>query len=136
MVVKQQEGEGVAFSWGGMAEGGQLSLAEHVPSVQSWTLAPVQASAAGLPLPVHRIYTNICFPAHTEKKEGEEEWGGTHAALDRSAFSPSRLAPARPVLYTKTLMHPVKPLGGDTISSQAPIKPSVSTCDKDDHLFS
>lgn len=124
-----------------MAEGGQLSLAEHVPSVQSRTLAPVQASAAGLPLPVHRIYTNICFPAHTQRKKrrvrrGDGVGGGTHAALDRSAFSPSRLAPARPVLYTKTLMHPVKPLGGDTISSQAPIKPSVSTCDKDDHLFS
>lgn len=39
-------------------------------------------------------------------------------------------------LYTQTLMHPVKPLAGDTIRSQAPIKPSVSTCDKDRHLFS
>lgn len=109
-----------------MAEGGQLSLPEHVPSVQFSTLAPVQASAAGLPLPVHRIYTNICFPA--QKKRG-------HAALDRSAFRHSAW-PRSPVLYTKTLMHPVKPLAGDTISSQAPIKPSVSTCDKDDHLFS
>lgn len=115
-----------------MAERGQLSLPEHVPSVQFWTLAPVQASAAVLPLPVHRIYTNICFP--TKKKEKKKKKRG-HAALDRSAFRHSAW-PCLPVLYTKTLMHPVKPLAGDTISSQAPIKPSVSTCDKDDHLFS
>lgn len=62
-----------------MAEGGQLSLPEHVPSVQFSTLAPVQASAAGLPLPVHRIYTNICFPA--QKKGDTQHLTGLHFAI-------------------------------------------------------
>lgn len=69
------------------------------------------------------VYTQTSASLH--KKRG-------HTALDRSALR----WPCLPVLYTKTLMHPVKSLAGDTISLQAPIKPSVSTCDKDDHLFS
>lgn len=75
------------------------------------------------------VYTHkhLLPPTHTKKRG--------HAALDRSAFRHSAW-PCSPGSYTKTLMHPVKPLAGDTISSQAPIKPSVSTCDKDDHLFS
>ena len=112
-----------------MAEGRQLSVSEHAPSVQSWTLAPVQASAAGLPS-ASPPYTHKHLLPRTGRKKARDT---QHLTGLRFAAQPG---PRSPVLYTKTLMHPVKPLAGDTISSQAPIKPSVSTCDKDDHLFS
>lgn len=103
-------------------------------------LPSVQASAAGLLLPVHYIYTNICF--HAQKEGAGVGWvdgwgrgargGGTLTGLHFTV----QPGPAHQVFTQKTLMHPVEPLAGDTISSQAPIKPSVSTCDKDGHLFS
>jgi len=125
----QREGRAGAFSWGATYGRGRAAFSVFVNMHRLYSPEPWHRYRHLLPASLCQftVYTQTSASLHTKKGDTQHLTGLHFAILP---------GPRSPVLYTKTLMHPVKPLAGDTISSQAPIKPSVSTCDKDDHLFS